>query len=144
MNVSAEDFERYYASLSDYGLSTIDRDDLTEIARECYDRELAKRGITAVPALVPEVLQEHTPKEELAEVATFGSVHEAQLAQAVLRSAEIPATIADDRTHLSSEVRLMVPAELLDQAHEVLGSEISEEDLIAQAEAAAPPPEEES
>ncbi len=45
MNVDESDFERRYADLSDEGLLSINREDLIDRARQCYDRELAIRGL---------------------------------------------------------------------------------------------------
>lgn len=45
MQVSAEDLERHYASMSDDELLGIDPADLTAIARKCYERQIEKRGL---------------------------------------------------------------------------------------------------
>ena len=47
MKVSAEDFRRQYAGLSDEALLDVDRRDLVEVARTCYDEELARRQLKA-------------------------------------------------------------------------------------------------
>jgi len=44
MPVDPEYLRRYYASLSDEGLQAIDRADLVEAAKQCYDYELRQRG----------------------------------------------------------------------------------------------------
>ena len=49
MKVSAEDFRRQYADLSDEALLDVDRQDLVELARTCYDEELARRQLKATP-----------------------------------------------------------------------------------------------
>jgi hypothetical protein len=45
MNVDESDFGRRYAHLSEEGLLSIDREDLIDTARQCYDQELARRGL---------------------------------------------------------------------------------------------------
>ena len=51
MKVSVEDVRRQYAELSDEALLDIDRQDLVELARKCYDEELARRQLkTGAPA----------------------------------------------------------------------------------------------
>ena len=54
MKVTAEDFRHQYADLSDEALLDIDRQELVDLARKCYDEELARRqlktGATAPPA----------------------------------------------------------------------------------------------
>lgn len=44
MKLNVDDLRRHYASLSDEALRAIDRTELVEIARECYDQELAQRA----------------------------------------------------------------------------------------------------
>ena len=46
MKVNIEDIRRQYAELSDEGLLEIERADLMEQARQCYDEELARGGLT--------------------------------------------------------------------------------------------------
>jgi hypothetical protein len=69
--------------------------------------------------------------------AEFNSVARAQVAHALLKSAGIPSFLKGSIT----AIQLMLPPSFLAQAHELLDSQISEEDLIAQAEAAARSPE---
>ena len=85
-------------------------------------------------------------------MATFLAFEEANLGRALLRSADIPAYLENELTSTwtgASEatdpykvvergLRLMVPASLLEQAKRILEARISDEDLLAQAEAAKP------
>ena len=50
MKMSAEDLRRQYADLSDEALLDVDRQDLVELARTCYDEELARRHLKATSA----------------------------------------------------------------------------------------------
>lgn len=74
-------------------------------------------------------------------LSTFDSLEEANLVRALLASADVPFKLDNE---LSSQwtgaagLRLMVPASSLEQAEELLQAQISEDDLIAQAEAAEP------
>jgi hypothetical protein len=43
-NSSAGDLEKLYAAMSDEEFVSIRKTDLTDVARECYDREAARRG----------------------------------------------------------------------------------------------------
>ena len=73
-------------------------------------------------------------------VATFLSLEEANFARGLLQSADIPCSFENDQATAWTgigELRLMVPHHDYDRACEILESEISEEDLIAQAEAEA-------
>jgi hypothetical protein len=69
--------------------------------------------------------------------AEFYSDAQAKAAHALLKSAVVPSFLKGTVT----AIQLMVPPSFLEQAHELLDSQISEEDLIAQAEAGAGPPQ---
>lgn len=82
------------------------------------------------------------------EVATFALPGEARLAQALLRNDGIDAVLSSDLPswgarlfNVPDGVRLIVPAGQVEQAHAVLGAEVSDEELAAQAEAEAAPEE---
>lgn len=45
MPIDIDDLRRHYDSLSDEALLEIDRDELVDAARDCYDEELAHRGL---------------------------------------------------------------------------------------------------
>ena len=146
MQVDLDDFRRRYAELSDEALLELDRDELVDLARDCYDAELARRGLrrNSISPPVAE-LQDHG---ELIEAAIFSSSSEADLARALLESAAIPCyfenEFAGKTIRVSEGFRLFVPATLLENAREILNSPVSEEDLIALAEAdSAPEPESE-
>ena len=143
MNLNLDDLRRHYDSLTDEALLEINPDDLTVAAREVLEKELNTRNL-----LEPEASSaEDTPAEELPQtddanhapeqlvsIVTFTSPTDARLAVALLRSAEIPCGL--DQPKYSPDINLMVPASFVDQATEVLNTEISDEDLAAQAEAA--------
>lgn len=144
MKVDADDFRRVYDSLNDEALLAVKRDDLVEVARQCYDVEVAKRGLAARgdAAAVPAPASAAAASEELVEVATFTDADDARLARDLLQSAEIPSYLATDaklpgNMSAPSGFRLSVSPSLLDQAREVLDTQVSDEELAAQAEAAA-------
>jgi hypothetical protein len=68
VQIDPEEFRRRYAELSDEGLLSIDRDELVEVALQCYDDELARRGLQPQPQASAEVAE---MDEELLSVATF-------------------------------------------------------------------------
>jgi hypothetical protein len=45
MQISREELSRRYASFSDAELLALDRNDLTELAQQCFDRELKRRRL---------------------------------------------------------------------------------------------------
>ncbi len=143
MEINAEDFRRLYQSRSDDALQALEREDLVEIARDCYDLELANRGLsspTSGPVLADpeaEPAEGSTGIEGLVEVTTYSSFQEGRLARAILTSVSIPASL--EREHfIGGGVRLMVPSEFLDDARQVLESPLSDDGLAAQAEAEPP------
>ena len=147
MQIDPEDFKRHYALLSDDALLEIDRDELVDAARVWYDAELAERDLAQPDAeenaSSPDHPSDDVPgqtEDGLQLVATFLSLEEANFARGLLQSADIPCSFENEQAVAFSgigELRLMVPAAAYDHACEILETEISEEDLIAQAEAEA-------
>jgi len=141
MQVDLDDFRRRYAELSDDALLDLDRDDLVDLARDCYDAELSRRGLRRTSSSPPAM--EARDHGELVEAAIFSSSSEADLARALLESAAIPCYLENEfagkTLRASDGFRLFVPAALLDNAREILNSPVSDEELIAQAEAEPEP-----
>jgi hypothetical protein len=142
VQVSEADFRQHYELLSDEALLEINPGDLVDVARQCLEEEIERRGLNAAaddsPAEIaaePAVAEEEDPGEVL--IATFTSGDELNLARGLLQSAEIPSRVENPLAVMGGmELRLIVPAAFEEHALEVLGAEISEEDLAAQAEAA--------
>jgi PhnB protein len=133
MKVTAEDFRHQYADLSDEALLDVDRQELVELARQCYDEELARRKLkAAAPAPAQAHAPEpHTEPEEFAVARTYELQEEARLARELLRSAGI-------RAHLGANGQeLLVPASTREEALAVLDSELSDETLASAAAADA-------
>jgi Putative prokaryotic signal transducing protein len=143
LQIDLEDFRQRYSELSDEALLDLDRDDLVDLARDCYDAELARRGLRRSSPPATQV-QDHG---ELAELATFSSPSEADLARALLESAAIPCYLENEfagkTLRVTDGLRLFVPASLLQSAREILDAPVSDEELIAQAEAEPAPSERE-
>ena len=141
MQVDLDDFRRRYAELSDEALLELSRDDLVDLARDCYDAELARRGLRRSSSSPPAT--EMQDQGELAEVARFSSSFEADLAKELLGSAAIPCYLENEfagkTLRVSDGFRLFVPATLVENAREILNSPVSDEELIAQAEAEPEP-----
>ena len=143
MKADLEDFRRLYSSLNDEALLAIDRDELVPIAQQVYDTELATRGLDAPLEEEEPAPTQNAFGENLVEIAAFDNPSEASVARSLLRIAEIPCILSTDLPLTSSilnvatNVRLYVPPEFVDLANEVLDHEISDEELAAQAEAAA-------
>jgi hypothetical protein len=142
VQIDPEDFKRHYAMLSDAALLEIDRDELVDVARACYDAELAERNLAVEEARssAPAVETAGQADGDLQLVGTFLSIEEANFARGLLQSADVPCSLENEFSAAYSgagALRLLVPASVYDRACEILETQISEEDLIAQAEAEA-------
>ena len=148
MDITTEDFRRHFDLLSDEALLDTKREELTELAQQCLDEELAKRGLHAtgeeVPAEDETAADEPSPEEEeLVVVATYDDAEEADGAKAVLDDAKIPSRLVKDATDMDgAQMELLVPATALFKALDALGMHLSDEELAAQAEAAEMEPDE--
>jgi len=145
MRVDPGDFRRLYASLSDEALLEVERGDLTDVARECYEQEVAQRGLQneATAGQGTEGTGQ-AGDEELVAVGTFESMEDLGFARGLLRLAEIPVFTQNEAKEsgklvgLKGPLQLFVPRSFEEQAREVLDSApLSDEELAAQAEAAA-------
>ncbi|MDP9054687.1 MAG: DUF2007 domain-containing protein [Acidobacteriota bacterium] len=141
MEISLEDFRRHFELLSDETLLATNREELVASARGVYDEEVARRGLNTsslaeTRAKAPDAAPA-AEQEELVLIATYIIPDEANLARGLLQSAGIPFLLQNNYVALGGiELRLLVPAQYEEQALEILQSEISDEELAAQAEAA--------
>jgi len=141
MQISLDDFRRHFELLSDEALLAINREELVDTAKQCYDEEVARRGLNHSDAETGEgeipAPEQVSNDERLVEIAQFIIPDEANLARGLLESAGIPYSMNNEYSPLGGiDLRLLVPASYEEQALEVLQSEISDEELAAQAEAA--------
>jgi hypothetical protein len=150
MKLNVEDLRRHYASLSDEALREIDRSELVETARACYDHEMAQREPGKVirstarderhEAGIEEALDHagDTPDwaADAACVLSFASLTGrtgAEDARVVLENAGVPCYLElcdvepDDPQPLQTEYRVMVPSGLSMRATSVLDKEIYNE-----------------
>ena len=114
MKISAEDLRRQYADLSDEALLEVDRQDLVELARNCYDEELARRNLKATSARPDD-------PDEFVVAATFASQEEAKAAGGLMVRDGIRAKLG------VGGLTLLVPASLLEDARDLLEAQIPEE-----------------
>ena len=143
MDVSLDDFRRHFGILSDDALLATRREDLVESAQQCLDEELSRRGLSTGAPGSGEIVAEAAEADpgsaegEPVSIATYTVAEEASLARGLLRIASIPCHLANEYSGLGGfQLELMVPAAYVEQALDVLGAEISDEELAAQAEAA--------
>jgi hypothetical protein len=150
MDVDA-DFRQHYGALSDKALLRLNPDDLTDIARQCYQVELSHRRLKrAVPprllepepeqpqlvSLGPRYSAENLPWESTAvAVAEYEYAEDAERARDVLERAGIPcalvgrkedASLGYSRRYRGKWIALVVPGSSLDAAQQRLRAEIDE------------------
>jgi hypothetical protein len=151
VKIDLEDLRHYYASLPDEALLALDRAELTDAARRCYDQEVAQRDLApqeapqdqpddeveAGGALDPDTGVKPDWLEDAAcacAFATFSgspSSSDAETAREALRAGGIPCYISFHKGEPPSvdpqpqdEYRVMVPGPLYLQAASVLDREI--------------------
>jgi hypothetical protein len=139
MQLDLEALRQHYDRLTDEALLEVARDDLTDMARDVYDAEISKRGIDLSPE-ESSTDEPSAPAQESGEfevVAEFNDAGEAQLANSALRSAGIASQLESKVVRLvQGSIKILVPREDLETALEILAAPVSEDDLVAQAEAA--------
>jgi len=65
VNVDPEEIRRWYASLSDEALLSVDHRELTDLAQQVYSQELASRGLQSRPA-PNQAVDDQSPLPDLA------------------------------------------------------------------------------
>jgi len=144
LQIDLDNLRRHYASLSDPALLALDPEDLTEVARECYNTELFHRGLTRPeepaddePSNAEPVPQELTEwgeshRQFMSQVPwaksavrlhAFQFAPEAEEARDALEEAGIPCALASEASRVS-QFELMVPAASFDAGQRVLNDQI--------------------
>jgi len=120
LKFTAEDFQRQYADMSDPELLSLEWRELNDVARQCYGREMARRGLkpesepaapavqpepeaqpdlepaAAIPGIEPVPEGETAEEEELAPAAICTSREEAAAARALLQESGIPTFLENE------------------------------------------------
>ena len=151
MQINRTDYQEHYAGLSDEALLEIPRSDLVPAAQECLDAEIGRRGLLRAAA-EQAAAEPAEPSHEVPPMVVVGEYQdpaEADMARDLLRSAGIQAMLLNERLANMLNIplapgtyHLLSPAEAEEEALQILDSEISEEELAAQAEAAGEAKEE--
>ncbi len=152
MKLDVDYIRRQYASLSDDDLLEIDPSDLVEEARQCFDEELARRGLSEESATggnsngqvsegddsEPEWLEEGISVFVVLGQPGAHRAPKAQHAVTVLRAAGLPVYLSTQSVESEAgdsppqvEYHVMVPGELSLHATSVLDREIFNADVEA-------------
>ena len=133
MRLNPEDLKRQYAEYPDEYLLELKREDLTDIARACYDQEIARRGLAAVETEEEFPVEDKAPVEEVTPedvvvVARFQTPDELADAQDALENANIPCFLnsEDARRSRQHPFVLKVPAAFHGKALAILHPEIAD------------------
>jgi hypothetical protein len=136
MQITPEELKRAYREMSDGELLAIETDELTEVAQKCHTAEMERRGLERGAAIADSVAD---AEGGWGSAGTFRSLHEAQLAHGLLVSAGIPAELESDSgdflwmgSNAHKISRVLVPEELVDEAHGIIESHAVQEELMAQ------------
>ncbi len=144
MAATLDDFRRHFSSLSDEALMAVKTADLVDAARDCHTAEMNSRGLKPKAAAEPRMAADsgdggsccgpEGPSEEYVTLTTFPTHAEAEMVVELLAEEKIPARIAAEGAF---EAQVLVPVNYLDRAEIALNTGISDEELEAQAAAAA-------
>jgi hypothetical protein len=132
LEVAPEDFRQHFELLSDAALLATDRELLVDIAKQCFDDEVSRRGLDTANQRTPGELSD---RDRLVQIAKFHFRAEFEVAKALLKSESIPATQGSRiGRRIELELPLMVPAAFAQEALALLESRVSDEELAALAE----------
>jgi hypothetical protein len=140
MKITADDLRRSYRSMSDEELLSMDQDHLTDIARQCLEEEMERRGLThrdpnAPPAPVDD------DGNAWVSAGIFQYADQARVFLPALEEAGVPFVLDEEADVLwvgSSAlpaVRLLVPEGQLDEAQGIIEAHASREEILARESA---------
>jgi PhnB protein len=137
VKLDIDGIRRQYAELSDEALLEIERADLVEAARQCYDDEVARRELKRAQVKQAAPIDE----EELRLVVDYNNPQDAHAMRDLLRKAGIRAYLPNDFPEERMQsldwvfrgVPLLVPASMLNAAREIIDAQDGEEVDAAKA-----------
>ena len=154
MQIDLERLRQHYGSLSDDELLSLDREELTEAARKCYDEELARRdlaepevseeepagytGVQSDHGVDPDWLQDAACACSYVSQPGGSAATDAESARGALEDAGIPCQVSVVQIATSTtdqpaqhEYRVMVPGALNLKATAILDKEVFNPQLEA-------------
>lgn len=135
MTPDAAQLRQHYASLSDDALLEVDRSELTEMGRQCYDEELASRKLASEPDRdeedAPEWLEEAACACSFASLPGNDSAPDLEQARIILESSGIPCYVKVEEADASIDgprprynYELLVPGVLILPATSILDKQL--------------------
>lgn len=148
MQAEIGEIRRRFAAMPDEALRAIDRQELTQAARECLDEEFGRRAIEPLAPPAPEPVAEPEPEPAPTRwipIAFFLYPDEALLVTQLLRIDNIPVYLANYYTLTANWnwanafgwFQVRVPEDFAQQSREVLDAPVDEQEFAAEVEAAA-------
>jgi hypothetical protein len=150
MKITADDLARSYRGMSNEELILTDQGELTDMARKVLDAEMERRGLTHHdPSAPPAPVESRVEGEAVgawASAGTFRSHDEAEIVRGAIESSGIPAEVDSDSgdllwlgTTVYTVHRILVPEEMVEDAHAIIESFLAREEQAARDAADALP-----
>jgi hypothetical protein len=116
MKITPEDLKASYGRMSDDELLELDRSQLTDMARACYDAEIEQRGLEAGDEAAA---AGHPAGEPLVVIESCTTSDDASAVRSALEAAGIPVRVGEG----IGQFPVSVPASYAEQARQVLRAE---------------------
>lgn len=141
MQITSEDLSRHYASLSDSELLEMDPAELTELAQQCYHREIEQRGlfeaadsegggldVYAADEVLPDWIE--TAAKACSFQASGMYAENVDRACSILQDAGVPYEVVREREGCGPDLlSVMVPGALSLKASSILDRDLFNEEL---------------
>jgi hypothetical protein len=127
MKITSEELKASYRRMPDDELLSLDREELTEVARACYDQEMLRRGLEGKAETADGASADEEP---FVVVERYESAEAAWQIQATLEAANIPARVGDPQPGGAAYPQMgignfavAVPASFAEDARQLLNAE---------------------
>jgi hypothetical protein len=140
MKITADDLARSYRAMSDEELLAMDQDHLTDIARQCLEKEMERRALThRDPSAPPSPVE--VDGDQWVSAGIFQYIEQARVFLPALEDAGISFEVEEDAdviwvgSSAFSAVRILVPASMVEEAQGVIETHANREELLAREHA---------
>jgi hypothetical protein len=140
MKITADDLSRSYRAMSDEELLAMDQGHLTDMARQCLEKEMERRSLTHRDPSAPPAPVE-VDGETWASAGIFQYAEQARVYLPALEDAGIPFEVEEDAdviwvgSSALPAVRVLVPESMVEEAQGVIEAQAHREELLAREHA---------
>ncbi|HUB31994.1 MAG TPA: antitoxin family protein [Bryobacteraceae bacterium] len=134
MKITPEEIKASYRRMPDDELQALDRDELTEVARSCYDQEMLRRGLERKP--VADAVS--AGEDPFVRVERYDTAEAAWQVQSSLEAANIPARVGDPHPGAANfpqmgigSFAVAVPASFVEDARNLLNAEAPDAIIVS-------------